>query len=390
MSGLKKGGRPRLKTALAKIYSTIYGRPLDSNKNIAITTGATAAILSSLMAFLEAGDEVIVIEPLFNLYEYLIKFVGGIVRSVALHPPANTGQMRSSADEWLLDMEELDEAINPRTKMLVCDERSQHSEEGADANRSSTRHELHSIGNLCAARNITILSDEVYERLHYSSSFPRIATLSFRIAARTISIGSVGKTFNATGWRVGYAIGDENLIKHVQWAHALLCYTTPCPAQEAAAVAYEQAEMEDFWSSNKVLFKRKVDSFCRFLDELGLPYVVPSGAYFIFVNINTLKLPEGYNFPTPLTQRSQDWKFCYYMCQELGVSSIPGSAFFLKEHSQFGEKFVRFIVCKTDEQIELARNRLQGLRALLPVNDEAAPLSMRHPLELAFSVSNHV
>ncbi|KAL8702625.1 MAG: hypothetical protein Q9201_004203 [Fulgogasparrea decipioides] len=185
--------------------------------------------------------------------------------------------------------------------------------------------ELTSIGNLCVARNIIVLSDEVYERLHYTPSFPRIARLSSEIAARTISIGSVGKTFNATGWRVGYAIGDENLIKHVQWAHTMLCYVTPGPAQEAAAVAYEQAELEGFWASNEMLFRRKVDSFCQFLDELELPYVVPSGAYFIFVNISKVKLPEEYVYPRSLSKESPDWKLCYYMCQELGVSSIPGS-----------------------------------------------------------------
>lgn len=98
-----------------------------------------------------------------------------------------------------------------------------------------------------------------------------MATLSTPIASRTISIGSVGKTFNATGWRVGYAIGDENLIRHVQWAHILLNYVTPGPAQEAAAVAFEEEDSEGFWESNKHDFKRKVDDLCLFLDELDLP-----------------------------------------------------------------------------------------------------------------------
>ena len=111
----------------------------------------------------------------------------------------------------------------------------------------------------------------MYEHLHYTASFPRIASLSADIGSRTITIGSVGKTFNATGWRVGYAIGDENLVKYIQWAHILLAYVTPGPAQEAAAVAYERANEQRFWEDNKQLFKRKVDDLCNFLDEVGLP-----------------------------------------------------------------------------------------------------------------------
>ncbi|KAL8766383.1 MAG: hypothetical protein Q9209_006817 [Squamulea sp. 1 TL-2023] len=312
-------GRARLKTAIANMYWPIYDKPIDGDKNICISTGATAAILSSLMAFIEVGDEVIVIEPLFNLYEYLIDFVGGSVKSVALHPPQKTGATWTSADDWRLDIEELRNAISPRTKMLIIN--TPHNPLG----KVYRTHELRSIGELCVGHNIIILSDEVYEHLYYTTSFPRIATLSTAIAARTITIGSVGKSFNATGWRVGYAIGDENLIMHVKWAQVLLSYVTPGPAQEAAAVAYEKADSEGFWESNKQLFKHKVDRLCQFLDELGLPYVVPSGAYFIFVNICCLRLPQDYNFPPTITKKGQDCRVCYYMCQELGVSSIPGS-----------------------------------------------------------------
>lgn len=206
--------------------------------------------------------------------------------------------------------------------------------------------ELRSIGDLCVARNIIILADEVYERLHYTSTYPRIATLSPQIAARTISIGSVGKTFNATGWRVGYAIGNENLIKHVQWAHVLLSYVTPGPAQEAAAAAYEDPRSEDFFNDNRTLFKQKIDIFCQILDDLGLTvgphttsvwkmtpsherkhqlrtcimqYFVPSGAYFILVNISTLRLPSSFELPAAISEKGMDWKVSYYMCHELGV-----------------------------------------------------------------------
>lgn len=131
--------------------------------------------------------------------------------------------------------------------------------------------ELQSIGTLCASRNIVIIADEVYEHLHYTALFPRIATLGGDISTRTISIGSVGKTFNATGWRVGFAIGHERLIAHVKWAHVLLSYVASGPAQEAAAVAYEEVEAEGFFDSNRQMFKRKMDNLSLFLGQIGLP-----------------------------------------------------------------------------------------------------------------------
>ncbi|KAL9053352.1 MAG: hypothetical protein Q9206_003956 [Seirophora lacunosa] len=370
-------GRTRLKQALASTYSAFYGRPIDGDKNIAVTAGATAAILSSLMAFVEAGDEVIVIEPLFNLYEFLIRFVGGTVKSVTLHPPAESAQSSVSADDWMLDMDQLADAISPRTKMLVCNAPAQiwfqrrrltHQIINTPHNplgKVFSIHELQSIGTVCASRNIVIIADEVYEHLHYTASFPRIATLGDTISTRTITIGSVGKTFNATGWRVGFAIGHERLIAHVKWAHVLLSYVASGPAQEAAAVAYEEVEAEGFFDSNRQMFKGKMDNLSLFLGQIGLPHVVPSGAYFLFVNISTVELPESYQFPPTVAKKSRDWKVCYYMCQELGVSSIPGSAFFLDQNAEMGFNYVRFVVCKTDDQIDFAKARLEGLRPLI-------------------------
>ena len=131
--------------------------------------------------------------------------------------------------------------------------------------------ELIAIGNICVAYGVIILSDEVYERLHYTENFPRIATLDSRFARNTVTIGSIGKSFGATGWRVGYAIGDQDLIKHMQAAHIILSFTTAGPAQLAAAKGLEQAEQNTFWDDNKCEVKRKIDSLCEVFEELGLP-----------------------------------------------------------------------------------------------------------------------
>lgn len=131
--------------------------------------------------------------------------------------------------------------------------------------------ELLAVGGLCVKYNVVILSDEVYERLFYTPTFPRIATLRADIARQTITIGSIGKAFNATGWRLGYAIGDESLIRHVQNAHIILSYTTAGPAQWAAGVAIQAAEYNSFYEDNRVKVKRKLDDLCTTFRELDLP-----------------------------------------------------------------------------------------------------------------------
>ena len=131
--------------------------------------------------------------------------------------------------------------------------------------------ELLAIGNFCVKHGILILSDEVYEYLHYTPTFTRIAALSPSIAAHTLTVSSVGKAFNATGWRIGFTIGPKPLIEQVKRAHIVLGYTSPSAAQAAAAIGFEQANTFGFWKSNIESMKRKIDSLCEILQELGLP-----------------------------------------------------------------------------------------------------------------------
>lgn len=131
--------------------------------------------------------------------------------------------------------------------------------------------ELTAIGNMCVEHGVIILSDEVYEHLYYTETFPRIATLDSRFARNTVTIGSIGKSFSATGWRVGFAIGDQDLIKHMHAAHIVLSFTTAGPPQFAAALGLIQAEQTTFWDDHKHEMKRKIESLCEVFQELGLP-----------------------------------------------------------------------------------------------------------------------
>jgi len=257
-------GRPRLKKAIADAYSPFWGRKLDPDKEVTITTGANEGMLSAFMGFLESGDEVIVFEPFFDQYISNIEMPGGKVVYVPMHPPKRGATETTSAAEWVVDMKELEAAITPKTRMIVLN--SPHNPIG----KVFSKEELLAIGDLCVKHNIIILSDEVYDRLYYVP-FTRVATLSPEIEKLTITVGSGGKQFYATGWRVGWLIGQEHLIKYVSAAHTRICYSSVSPLQEATAIGFEEADKHDFWETSKKEMKGKVDKFNKIWDELGLP-----------------------------------------------------------------------------------------------------------------------
>jgi len=221
--------------------------------------------------------------------------------------------------------------------------------------------ELRAVGDLCVKHNIIILSDEVYDRLYYVP-FTRVATLSPEIARLTLTVGSAGKNFYATGWRVGYLIGPEHLIRYVAAAHTRICYSSVSPLQEAVAVAFEQADVHDFWQQSKTEMKAKMDRFNAVWDELGLPYSDPEGGYFVLVNMAKVRLPADYDFPPHVASRPRDFKLSWFLIKEFGVAAIPPTEFFTDANAHIVEDWLRFAVCKNDDVLEQAKERLRGLK----------------------------
>ncbi|KAF2486442.1 pyridoxal phosphate-dependent transferase [Neohortaea acidophila] len=348
-------GRPRLKKAIADAYSPFFDHQLNPDTEVTITTGANEGMLSAFMGFLEQGDEVIVFEPFFDQYISNIEMPGGKVVYVPLRPPKDGDKKTTSAGEWSLDLKELEAAINERTRMLVLN--SPHNPIG----KVFTKDELQAIGDLCVKHNIIILSDEVYDRLYYVP-FTRIGNLSPEIARLTLTVGSAGKNFYATGWRVGFLIGPEHLIKYVSAAHTRICFSSVSPLQEATAVAFEQADAHNFWEDSKREMQAKVKLFCEVLDELDLPYSIPEGGYFVMVNLAKIKLPEGYDFPPHVASRPRDFQLSWFLIKEVGLAAIPPTEFFTDEHAYMAEDWLRFAVCKNDDVLELAKERMRGLR----------------------------
>jgi len=311
------------------------------------------------MAFVEPGDEVILLEPVFSAYTLHIELAQGIPRYVQLHPPAGSESKVSSGNEWTLDMNELQAAITAKTKLIILN--NPHNPIG----KVFTPDELLSIGELCVRNSVIMISDEVYSRIAFTPSFTRLASLSPSIAANTITVGSVGKLFNATGWRLGYVIGPAELIHPIQAAHFILAYTTAGPVQKAAIEGLKEADRTGWWDVNRAQVKAKVDSFCDVLDELNIPHVYPSGAYFVMAHIAGIKVPSKYRFPPEVASLSHDMRLCWFLINEIGVASIPGSTFYGPDHIDIGENYLRFGVCKSAEGLELAKSRLRKLPSIL-------------------------
>ncbi|KAI9768594.1 MAG: hypothetical protein M1840_004791 [Geoglossum simile] len=362
-------GRPRLRKALADAYSPFFERNLSPETEITITTGANEGMLCAFMAFVEEGDEVIVFEPFFDQYLSNIEMPGGKVVYVPLHPPLNGAFETSSASEWKVDMKELERAITPRTRMIVLN--TPHNPIG----KVFSRDELLAIGDLCVKHNIIILSDEVYDRLYYVP-FTRIATLSPEIARLTLTVGSAGKNFYATGWRVGWLIGPEHLISYVSTAHTRICYSSVSPLQEAAAVGFEKADEMGFWDQSKKEMLLKMKRFNEVWDELGLPYSEPEGGYFVLVNLKKVCMPANYEFPHHVADRPRDFKLSWFLIKEVGVAAIPPTdsidpvasfyiEFYTPGNAHIAENYLRFAVCKNDDVLEMAKERLRGLRKFI-------------------------
>ncbi|PVH70569.1 PLP-dependent transferase [Cadophora sp. DSE1049] len=351
-------GRQRLREALATTYSPLLMRDLDPETEIAITSGANEGMLSAFMGFLDHGDEVIVFEPFFDQYISNIEMAGGKVVYVPLNPPPAGHSQTTSAGEWSLDREKLESAINPKTKMIVVNTPNN------PVGKIFSRQELELIAGHCIPRNIIILADEVYDKLCYTP-FTRIATLSAETKRLTLTVGSVGKDFYATGWRIGFLIGTPELIQYVVRAHTRICFVSVSPLQEAAATGYEQAAELGFWEQSIALTWGKLKRFNEIWDELGLPYSIPQGGYFVLVNFAKVKIPGDYYFPPHIASRPRDFKLAWFLINELGVAAIPPSGkykFYTDENAHAVEDYLRFGVTRTDEALEQAKQRLRALK----------------------------
>ncbi|ALA16675.1 MULTISPECIES: aminotransferase [unclassified Chelatococcus] len=319
-------GLPELRQAVADHYQHHQGLALDAESEVMITSGATEAIAGALFALIEPGDEVVLFQPMYDAYLPLVRRAGGVPRFVTLKPP-----------HWRLSEEALAAAFSERTKVVLFNN---------PLNPSAVvygREDLELLARFCKRFDAIAICDEVWEHLVFDGRrhLPLMTLPGMR--ERCVKIGSAGKIFSLTGWKVGFVSAAPEILKVLAKAHQFLTFTTPPNLQ--SAVAYGLAKDDAYFEGMRRDFARSRDRFTEGLRSLGLAVLPSEGTY--FVNIDIAPLGE-----------EDDVAFCKRLVAERGVAAIPVSAFY---HENPVRNVVRFCFAKKDATLDGALERLAGL-----------------------------
>ena len=328
-------GRPELRAAIADHVRRFRGVDLDPDTEVLVTAGATEALSAALLALLETGDEVVLFEPMYDCYAAGIAMAGGVARPVPLHPPAGGG------GPWTFDPGDLRTAITPRTRLLLLN--SPHNPTG----KVFTRDELGLLAELVTAHDLLVLTDEVYEHLVFDGAeHVSMATLP-GMRERTLVVSSAGKTFNVTGWKIGWLCGPAPLVSAVRTAKQFLTYVNGGPFQPAVAAGLALPDGYFAGAARDLQYRR--DVLVQGLTEAGLPVVSPEATYFATVDVRPVQ-PDG-----------DGLAFCRALPERAGVVAVPTGVFYAPEHAHLGRHLVRFAFCKSDAVLGEAVQRLRRL-----------------------------
>lgn len=317
-------GIPELRQAVASHYKHWQNLDLDWQQEVMITSGATEALAGALLALIEPGDEVVLFEPLYDAYLPLVKRAGGIPRFVKLQPP-----------HWRFDEAMLAQAFSPKTKVVLFNNPLN------PAGVVYSRADLELLASFCIKHDAIALCDEVWEHIVFDG-LRHISMMNIPgMRERTIKIGSAGKIFSLTGWKVGLVCAAPAISKVLGKAHQFLTFTTPPNLQ--AAIAYGLGKSDDYFETMRGDMQRSRDLFTQGLRERGFTVLDSQGTYFLNVDL----APLGKN---------DDVAFCTMMVNEFGVAAIPVSAFYAESPIT---SVVRFCFAKRDETLNGALERLE-------------------------------
>ena len=320
-------GIPALRQAIAAHTLRHQGLTYDPDTEVLVTTGATEALAATIEAYVDPGDEVIALEPFYDSYAASIDLAGGVRVGVGLFGP-----------DFRLDHAELAAAFGPRTKLVLIN--SPHNPTGTVLSDD----DLAEIARLAVEHDVLVVTDEVYEHLVFTGARHRSLASLPGMRERTIRISSSGKTFSATGWKIGWAMGPAELIDEVTAVKQFLTYVSGAPFQPAVALALDEG---DAWVEASVRdLEGRRDRLAEGLTSIGLDPVVPQGTYFMTTDVRPLGYDDGVAFCRELPHRA-------------GVVAIPHQVFY--DRAEAGRPYVRWAFCKRAEVLDEAVRRLGAL-----------------------------
>ncbi|MBR2119003.1 MAG: aminotransferase [Afipia sp.] len=317
-------GIPELRQAIATHYAHWHNLQLDPMSEVMVTSGATEALTGSILGLVQPGDEVLLFQPMYDSYVPIIRLAGGIPKFLRLEPP-----------HWRLPEEAIRAAITPKTRYVILNN---------PLNPAAVvypREDLEMLGRICQEHNLIAICDEVWEHVVFDGRehIPLIAIPGMR--DRTVKIGSAGKIFGLTGWKIGFVCAAPQILRVLAKAHQFITFTTPPNLQ--VAVAYGLGKPDDYFLQMRTDLARSRDRLSRGLVNLGFPVLQSQGTYFLNVDLAPLGLNES------------DVAFCKRIVHEHKVAAIPVSAFYEENHVT---SVVRFCFSKKDATLDTALERL--------------------------------
>jgi aspartate/methionine/tyrosine aminotransferase len=327
-------GAKNLRNAIARQMKVWQNIDVDPEKDVTVCCGSTEAMISTLLAVCNAGDEVVIFEPFYENYGPDSVLSGAKPKFVKLRPPQEDGA------EWTFDEKELRQAFAKHTKAIILNTPNNPT------GKVFTRAELELIRDLCVEFDVLAITDEIYEHILYDGT-EHISMASLEgMRDRTVTINGMSKTYSVTGWRVGWAVAPEKLTNAIRKVHDFLTVGAPAPLQEAGASALSLPPA--YYEKLAEGYRVRRDHLMPALTAAGFKCFRPRGAYYVMTDISAFGYPD-------------DVSFARYLVQEIGVAAVPGSSFYRDPRD--GAHQIRFAFCKKPETLDEASRRLTKLHA---------------------------
>jgi methionine aminotransferase len=315
-----------LREELSKKTQKLYGAYYNPDSEITITAGGTQALYTAITAFVNKGDEVIIFEPAYDSYKPAIELAEGIVKPYSLTPP-----------NYRINWEEVKQMITSKTKMIMIN--TPHNPSGTIL----SKQDLESLAEITKGTNIIVLSDEVYEHIIFDSEEHQSVCRFEDLRNRSMIVYSFGKTFHATGWKTGYCLGPEYLMKEFRKVHQFLVFSVNTPLQVALAAYLKN---EEHYLSLPTFYQTKRDYFLSLIQGCSFTFTPCKGSYFQLLDYSSFS-------------DEKDTELAIRLTKEFGIASIPVSVFY---SSDVDTKMLRFCFAKDNDTLERAAEKIHAIK----------------------------